>query len=176
MEIQRLSIEGVAIFMKMMTSKISNLLFVKKLYESATLPTKGSKYAAGLDLYANNYNGMEGDKKEWTFSINPGETIKVGTGIAVEIPEGYFGGIYARSGLATKQGLAPANKVGVVDSDYRGEVIVALHNHSTMPQFIHKNDRIAQLVIQPYLDVVPEVITDLTDTERGEGGFGSSGS
>ena len=176
MEIQRLSIEGVAIFMEMIASKISNLLFVKKLYESATLPTKGSKYAAGLDLYANNYHGMEGDKKEWTFSINPGETIKVGTGIAVEIPEGYFGGIYARSGLATKQGLAPANKVGVVDSDYRGEVIVALHNHSTMPQFIHKNDRIAQLVIQPYLDVVPEVITDLTDTERGEGGFGSSGS
>lgn len=161
--------------MEIMMSKISNLLFTKKLYDSAMLPKKGSDFAAGLDLFANNYEGMEGDKEEWTVSINPGSTMKIGTGIAVEIPTGYFGGIYARSGLATKQGLAPANKVGVIDSDYRGEIIVALHNSSNMPQFIHKNDRIAQLIIQPYLDVVPELITDLSETERGDGGFGHTG-
>ena len=98
--------------MEVMMSKISNLLFTKKLHDSAMLPKKGSEFAAGLDLFANNYEGMEGDKEEWTVSINPGSTMKIGTGIAVEIPTGYFGGVYARSGLATKQGLAPANKVG----------------------------------------------------------------
>ena len=96
----------------MMTGRVSNLLFCKKLYDSAMLPKKGSDFAAGLDLFANNYEGMEGDKEEWTVSINPNSTMKIGTGIAVEIPTGYFGGVYARSGLATKQGLAPANKVG----------------------------------------------------------------
>lgn len=162
--------------MEIMTSKMETLLFVKRLYDSAVLPKRGSEYAAGLDLYANNYNGgVDADKSEWGLQINPGETVKIGTGIAIEIPAGYFGGIYARSGLATKQGLAPANKVGIVDSDYRGEVIVALHNSSSIPQIIHKNDRIAQLIIQPFTAMRPEVIEDLSDTVRGEGGFGSSG-
>lgn len=99
--------------MEIMTSKMETLLFVKRLYNSAVLPKRGSEYAAGLDLYANNYNGgVDADKSEWGLQINPGETVKIGTGIAIEIPTGYFGGIYARSGLATKQGLAPANKVG----------------------------------------------------------------
>ena len=159
----------------MLTGKISNLLFFKKLYETAILPAKGSEYAAGLDLYANNHAGMDTDKG-WTLIIQPNETVKVGTGLAVEIPNGFFGGIYARSGLATKQGLRPANCTGIIDADYRGELIVALHNDSGVPQTIHGGDRIAQLIIQPYLSVTPEFISDLSETERGDGGFGHTGS
>lgn len=139
---------------------------IKKLNNRAIIPTRGSEYAAGYDLYANN---------EQRLLINSGDTVKVGTGIAMEIPEGYFGAIFARSGLATKQGLRPANCVGVVDSDYRGELIVALHNDSNEPREIMPNDRIAQLVIMPYLTVDFVESDTLDDTDRGEGSFGSTG-
>ena len=149
---------------------------IKKLNPEVRIPTKGSSESAGWDLYAYTYENHEtNERDDWSVFILPGQTAKIHTGLAISLPEGTFAGIYARSGLATKQGLAPANKVGVIDSDYRGEIIVALHNSSNMPQFIHKNDRIAQLIIQPYLDVVPELITDLSETERGDGGFGHSG-
>ncbi len=151
---------------------------IKKLNKFAIIPTKGSPSAAGFDLYANNYGlgTAETPSQDWILQINPGETVKIGTGIAIAIPEGYFGGIYPRSGLATKQGLAPANKVGVIDADYRGELIVALHNHGTLPQFIHMNDRIAQLIIQPYDRTVSlEECDELDDTLRGADGFGSTG-
>lgn len=138
---------------------------IKKLNNRAIIPTRGSEYAAGYDLYANN---------EQRLLINSGDTVKVGTGIAMEIPEGYFGAIFARSGLATKQGLRPANCVGVVDSDYRGELIVALHNDSNEPREIMPNDRIAQLVIMPYLTADFVESDTLDDTDRGEGGFGST--
>lgn len=138
---------------------------IKKLNNRAIIPTRGSEYAAGYDLYANN---------EQRLLINSGDTVKVGTGIAMEIPEGYFGAIFARSGHATKQGLRPANCVGVVDSDYRGELIVALHNDSNEPREIMPNDRIAQLVITPYLTVDFVESDTLDDTDRGEGGFGST--
>lgn len=139
---------------------------IKRLSDTAKLPTRGSSEAAGYDLYA--------DLQETTM-VNPETTIKVNTGIAIAIPEGYFGAIYARSGLATKQGLAPANKVGIIDSDYRGPIIVALFNQSSVPQLIHPGDRIAQLVIQPYATVDLEEVDELDETERGDGGFGSSG-
>jgi len=136
----------------------------KKLHEDAIEPTRGSEWAAGYDLYAAE------DKY-----IDKNQTVKVGTGIAVEIPHGYFGGIYARSGLATKEGIRPANCVGIVDADYRGEIIVALHNEGVLLKEIHKGDRIAQLVIQPCISPVFKEVDDLTDTNRGEGGFGSTG-
>ena len=141
---------------------------VKKLYEDALLPTKGSVLAAGWDLYAHL-------RENEMLIIKPHETVKIGTGIAVAAPHGYFGGIAARSGLATKQDLAPANKFGIVDEDYRGEVIVALHNHGDIERGIRNGDRIAQLIFIPY--AVGELIEteSLEDTERGEGGFGSSG-
>ncbi len=139
---------------------------VKKLRDNAVLPTYGSESAAGADLYA---------AIDENLAIAPGETVKVPTGIAAEIPEGYAGFIYARSGLATKKGLAPANKVGVVDSDYRGEIIVALHNHSKETQVVERGERVAQFVIAPYLKVEYEFADDLSETERGEGGFGSTG-
>ena len=145
---------------------------VKKLYEDAQLPTRGSADAAGWDLYAYGYEGASGD---WTLTIPPHSTVKINSGVAVALPQGSFGGIYPRSGLATKQGLAPANKVGVVDSDYRGPLIVALYNHSDLPQIVHKGDRIAQLIVQPYLDVSFTEVDELDNTARGEGGFGSSG-
>jgi dUTP pyrophosphatase len=107
--------------------------------------------------------------------IAPHQTVKVGTGLAMELPHGYFGAIYARSGLATKQGLRPANCVGVVDEDYRGEFIVALHNDTDMPQMINPMERIAQLVVMPYLSVSFNEVDDLSKTERGEDGFGSTG-
>ncbi len=139
---------------------------IKKLNETAVIPTRGSVHAAGYDLYANLENEL---------TINPQETILVKTGIALEIPTGYAGLIYARSGLASKRDLAPANKVGVVDSDYRGEVMVALHNHGTKAQTIEKNERIAQLVITPFLSVTFNCVDNLEETLRGEGGFGSTG-
>lgn len=139
---------------------------IKKLNEKAIIPTYGSDYAAGADLYACI------DEK---ISLAPGETVLVKTGLAMEIPVGYAGLIYARSGLASKRGLAPANKVGVVDSDYRGEVMVALHNHSTDTQSIEPNERIAQLVVAPFLKVDFNEVSELNETVRGEGGFGSTG-
>lgn len=146
---------------------------MKKIKKDAILPTRGSAEAAGYDLYANSIDGGAG---KWDLMfIAPGETVKIGTGIAAEIPSGYFGGIYARSGLATKQGLAPANAVGVIDCDYKGEIIVALHNYGNEEQTIYKDDRIAQLVIQPYLSFDIEEVDELSETERGEGGFGSTG-
>ena len=139
----------------------------KKLNENAVTPTRGSIQAAGWDLYTCI------DEPVW---IQPHETVKIGTGIALAIPDGYYGAIYARSGLATKQGLRPANAVGVVDSDYRGEVIVALHNDSENPQSVVPAERIAQLVICPYAFVYEwEEVNELDETDRGEGGFGSTG-
>ena len=140
---------------------------VKKLDARATLPTYGSPQAAGADLYAL----IEGESLE----IAVGETKLIGTGLAFEIPEGYVGLVYARSGLATKRGLAPANKVGVIDSDYRGELKVALYNQSGKTQSIAAGERIAQLVIAPYLSAVFEEADSLSDTSRGTGGFGSTG-
>lgn len=137
---------------------------VKKISETAIIPTKGSVGAAGFDLYAD----------ESAF-IKPHETRLIPTGIAVAIPEGYFGAIYARSGLASKQGLRPANCVGVVDEDYRGQVMVALHNDSDTERTVNRGDRIAQLVVQPYLKTDLEVVESLDETERGSGGFGSTG-
>ena len=140
---------------------------VKKLREGALIPTYGSDCAAGADLYA----CIDTD----SVTIAPGETKFIPTGISLEIPVGYGGFIYARSGIACKLGLAPANKVGVVDSDYRGEVMVALHNHGTADASIENGERVAQLVIAPFLAVDFTEADELTDTERGEGGFGSTG-
>lgn len=140
---------------------------IKKLDERAVLPTYGTQYSAGADLYA----VCDGD-----ISICPGETVLVHTGLSVEIPEGYAGLIYARSGLATKKGLAPANKVGVIDSDYRGEVMVALHNHGNVEQNVSCGERIAQLVVTPFLKVEYVEAGELSSTARGSGGFGSTGS
>lgn len=139
---------------------------VKKLKPGATVPTMGSKFAAGADLYS---------AEDADVVIEPSETKFIGTGLAMEIPEGYVGLVYARSGLACKRGLAPANKVGVVDSDYRGEIKVALHNHGKESQTVEKGERIAQMVIAPYLSVNYEEADALSETERGEGGFGSTG-
>lgn len=139
---------------------------VKKLKSGATVPTMGSKFAAGADLYS---------AEDADVVIEPSETKFIGTGLAMEIPEGYVGLVYARSGLACKRGLAPANKVGVVDSDYRGEIKVALHNHGKEAQTVEKGERIAQMVIAPYLSVNYEEADALSETERGEGGFGSTG-
>lgn len=141
---------------------------IKKLYKDAMIPSRGSEQAAGYDLYA----CLGGFEK---CEIRPNTTMKIGTGIAAEIPEEYFGAVFARSGLATKKGLRPANCVGVVDSDYRGEIMVALHNDDKEPQTIQAYERIAQLVILPYLNVSFKEVDELSDTERGEGGFGSTG-
>ena len=143
-----------------------NAVRVKKLDPNAILPTYGSECAAGADLYACNTEEI---------TIKSGETVLVHTGIALEIPEGFAGLIYARSGIATKRGLAPANKVGVIDSDYRGEIMVCLYNHSSSVQTIADGERVAQLVITPFLKVEYNEVSELSDTERGEGGFGSSG-
>lgn len=139
---------------------------IKRLSEEATIPTRGSEYSAGYDLYAN---------IEKPVSIKPHETVKIGTGWAIEIPDGYFGAIFARSGLATKEGLRPANCTGVCDSDYRGEYIVAIHNDSDVVREIAPHERIAQLVVIPYLYVDFKETDELSDTSRGEGGFGSTG-
>lgn len=142
---------------------------IKKLHPNAIIPTYGSEYAAGADLYA----CFDADFKV----IPPHETVKIGTGLAMEIDCGWWGGIYARSGLATKQGLAPANMVGVIDSDYRGEIIIAIHNYSNEERVIHNGDRIAQFIIHPaYRSLEGFVVVDeLSDTTRGDGGFGSTG-
>ena len=141
-------------------------LKIKKLNETAVIPTRGSFESAGNDLYTNILEPI---------TIQPHETVKIGTGLSIELPIGYFGAIVARSGLASKKGLAPANKVGICDSDYRGEYIVALHNDSNHPQTIEPNERIAQLIVLPYLMVDFEETNELTNTERGDNGFGSTG-
>lgn len=148
---------------------------IKRLTKTAKIPTKGSEYAAGFDLYADNFGDFKSEK-EWSLMILPGDTVKINTGVAVALPENTWGGIYARSGLATKQGLAPANKVGVIDSDYRGPLIVALYNQSGYTQMLHQGDRIAQLVIHEFKPYDFEEVDELDDTDRGKGGFGSTGS
>ena len=139
---------------------------IKKLNENAIIPTQGSKYAAGYDLYA---------CTEQPIDIAPHSTVKIGTGLAIQPPALCFGAIFARSGIATKRGLRPANCVGVVDSDYRGEIVVALHNDTDQLQFVEPGERIAQLVIMPYLSVEFEESNDLNETQRGNNGFGSTG-
>ena len=138
---------------------------IKKLNENATVPTYGTEYSAGADLY--NLNEA--------VTIPAHKTVLIHTGLSVEIPEGYAGLIYARSGLASKRGLAPANKVGVVDADYRGEVMVALHNHSDIDATVDAGERVAQLVVTPFLKVEYQLAEELSDTVRGAGGFGSTG-
>ncbi len=138
----------------------------KKLDERAKMPTFGSPFSAGADLYA---------VTDGSLTLEPGETKLIHTYLSMEIPEGYGGFIFARSGLATKKGLAPANKVGVIDADYRGEIMVALHNHSNAPQEISDGERIAQLVILPFLAAEFIECDELSDTVRGKGGFGSTG-
>ncbi len=140
---------------------------IKKLRDGAVLPSRGSAAAAGYDLYA----CLETDSVE----IKPHTTVKIGTGLSIAVPEGYFGAIFARSGLATKENLRPANCVGVADSDYRGEYIVALHNDGEIVRTVKNGDRIAQLVIMPFLSVEFTQADELDDTERGAGGFGSTG-
>ncbi len=139
---------------------------IKLLNKEAVLPTYGSIDAAGADLYANI------DKKE---TIMPHETKLIKTGVAMAIPKGLMGLLFARSGLAAKRGLAPANKVGVVDSDYRGEILVALHNHTDIEQSIEPGERIAQMVFVPYVKGLFNVVDNLDETVRGKGGFGSTG-
>ena len=143
-----------------------NPIRVKKLHPNAILPTYGSAEAAGADLYA---------CLEEAVTIQPGEVYWVPTGIALEVPKGCAGLVYARSSLGAKRGLAPANKVGVVDSDYRGEVKVVLLNHSKQPQTLEPGERVAQFVITPVLTPAYEEVEELTDTSRGAGGFGSTG-
>ena len=139
---------------------------VKKLRPNAKLPTYGSEFAAGADLYA---------CLDAPVTIQPHETYLVPTGLSLELPVGWAGMVHARSGMATKRHLAPANKVGVIDCDYRGEVMVSLHNHSNVPQTVEPGERIAQLVILPYLTAQFFEAEELSDTVRGEGGFGSTG-
>ena len=141
-------------------------LRIKKLRDNAQMPTYGSEYAAGADMYA---------AIDEAVTIEPNETKFIPTGLAFEIPEGYAGFIYARSGLACKKGLAPANKVGVVDADYRGEVMVALHNHGKEAQTVEAGERIAQMIIAPFVTVNYIFSDELDDTVRGAGGFGSTG-
>lgn len=138
---------------------------IKKLNENAIIPTKGSEKSAGYDLYACI------DKSVF---IKPHETVKIGTGLAMELPDNTFGAIFARSGISSKRGLAPANKVGVCDSDYRGEYIVALHNHSEKTQWVDPGERIAQLIVMPYINIDIKETNELSNTERGSGGFGST--
>ena len=144
-----------------------SVIRVKKLNENAILPTYGSAEAAGADLYA---------CLEEPVTVQPGETAWIPTGIALEVPKGCAGLVYARSGLGVKRGLAPANKVGVIDSDYRGEVVVVLHNHGTESQTVEPGERIAQLVITPVLTPAYAEVTELSSSDRGARGFGSTGS
>ena len=139
---------------------------VKKLNDLAKLPTRGSEYAAGYDLYA---------ATDYIIDIAPHSTVKVGTGLSFELPHGTFAAIFARSGIATKHGLRPANCTGICDSDYRGEYIVALHNDTDELQSIDPGERIAQMILLPFIEMNFEEVDELSDTDRGEGGFGSTG-
>lgn len=154
------------LFLRMETIKMKQTVRLKKLREDAIIPAYGTKFAAGADLYA----CMDKD-----ITINPGCTEFIHTGIALEIPTGLVGLIYARSGMACKRGLAPANKVGVIDSDYRGEIMVALYNHSGEAVTVSKGERIAQLVLAPFITADFTEADSLEDSVRGEGGFGSTG-
>ena len=142
------------------------LVQVKRRDDRAVLPTRGSAHAAGCDLYA----CLDGETV-----LAPGETVLIPTGLSVALPEGTFGAVFARSGLAVKQGLRPANCVGVIDSDYRGELMVALHNDSGVPRTVTHGERVAQLVLLPYLPMAFDEVDALPDTGRGDGGFGSTG-
>lgn len=149
---------------------------IKLLNENAKVPTRGSEYAAGYDLYAaavDSENGFVAITEG--VDVAPHSTVKIGTGISVELPNGTFGAIFARSGLATKKGLRPANCVGVCDSDYRGEYIVAIHNDTDEMMTIAAGERIAQLIVLPFVAVEFNVTEELSETERGDGGFGSTG-
>jgi dUTP pyrophosphatase len=146
--------------MKALSSKIQ----IKRLRDTAVIPTRGSEKAAGYDLYATA-----------NYEIAPHSTIKVGTGISIALPDNSFGAIFARSGLATKKGLRPANCVGVCDSDYRGEYIVPLHNDTDEMMSIEAGERIAQLIVMPFIPIEFEEVDELDETERGAGGFGSTG-
>lgn len=139
---------------------------IKKIDPNATIPTRGTCESAGADLYANINSPI---------SILPQQTKMIGTGISMKIPDGFVGLIYPRSGISVKRDLAPANKVGVIDSDYRGEIMVALHNHGTTSKTINPNERIAQIVFTEYYVPIFNEVEELDDTERGEGGFGSTG-
>lgn len=139
---------------------------VKKLNDFAKIPTRGSEAAAGYDLYA---------ATDYDIEISPHSTVKIGTGLSFELPEKTFAAIFARSGIATKRGLRPANCVGVIDSDYRGECIVALHNDTDEVMRVEANERIAQIVLLPYIEMNFKETTELSETERNDGGFGNSG-
>ena len=139
---------------------------IKKLNNLAKMPSRGSSEAAGYDLYA---------ATDQIIDIAPHSTVKVGTGLSFELPEGTFAAIFARSGIATKRGLRPANCVGVIDSDYRGPVIVALHNDTEESQFIEPGERIAQMILLPYIEMKFNEVDELSDTSRGDSGFGASG-
>lgn len=138
----------------------------KRLNDLAKIPTRGSKFSAGYDLYAATDKDIQ---------IPPHSTVKIGTGLAMELPVGWFGAIFARSGIATKRGLRPANAVGICDADYRNEYIVALHNDTTETKTVQAGERIAQLVILPCQDIDFKEVKELHDTDRGMGGFGSTG-
>lgn len=151
---------------------MNNTLKIKKLNNDSKIPIKGSAGAAGYDLFAYSAEGYK-DNEQWT--VRPGEVVKVHTGIAAEIPDGCFVGIYARSGLGIKHGIVPSNCVGVIDSDYRGEIIVALYNHSFNTFEFKKGDRIAQMILQEYKNADVCIVDELNETDRGAGGFGSTG-
>lgn len=141
-------------------------LNIKRLTETAKIPTRGSDMAAGYDLYADT---------DTQIAIPPHETVMVSTGITIEIPEGYFGAIFARSGMARDRGLRPANCVGVVDPDYRGAWMIAVHNDTDQPKVVEAGERIAQMVVMPFLSIDFQEVEELTETKRGSGGFGSTG-
>ena len=143
---------------------------IKLLTDTAKVPTQGTNYAAGYDLYAD-FNPVNGE----FLTIGPHETVKISTGIALEIPHGWWGGVFPRSGISAKRGLRPANCVGVIDADYRGEIFVALHNDTDKNQYVTPGERIAQLIFLPAVKVEWEVVNNLTETDRGDGGFGSTG-
>lgn len=153
-------------YKKMEVIMLKETIPIKKLQADAVIPTYGTEYSAGADLYA---------CLEEPITILPGETVLIPTGLAMEIPIGYAGLVYARSGLASKRGLAPANKVSVIDSDYRGEIFIPLHNHSKNTQTISCQERIAQIIFTPYLFGIFEEMEELAETKRGTGGFGSTG-
>lgn len=143
---------------------------IKKLRKDAKIPTQGSAGSAGYDLYATSstmFNGI--------YAIPPHKTVKIPTGLAFELPDGYFAGLFARSGLATKEGLRPANCVSVCDADYRGEYMIPIHNDSDEWRNINPGDRIAQMILLPCQSLIFEEVDELSETERGEGGFGSTG-
>lgn len=158
-----------------MRSILRKSVNIKRLRPSAKVPTYETASSAGCDLYAAFDIPEDKEREKPCVAIHPGETVFIPTGIAMEIPEDCVGLIYARSGLGCKKGLAPANKVGVIDSDYRGEIMVALYNHGNKSQTIYNGDRIAQFILTPYYQAKYQVVPELSDTDRGDKGFGSTG-